>query len=535
MPFSKTTSPFVVPRILSIAGTDPTGGAGLQADLKSIVAAGGYGMGVVTALVSQNTLGVRAIHTPPVEFLTEQLAAVSDDVTIDAVKIGMLGTRELTEAVTKWVREVKPPVVVLDPVMVATSGDRLLDEDAMSALRELVTVSTVITPNVPELALLADKPEAQDISELMDQALDYAHDNDIIVIAKTGHLEGDEAGNAVAFPDGNSSYSSSPRIDTKNTHGTGCSLSSALATRIGAGDKVEEALKWTTRWLYESIRFADELHVGHGRGPIDHSHRSRRLEAMALRRMYPVHMNSYAPQEMLDAAAANTEKIKSFFGQRLAVRPAGPHTQALWAEIQDIVEEISNLVCFNSLISGNLSGSDTKFFVAQKAWYLAKVFPAISLLATKAPTPQEQAMWSTVAQDSLVRAMDINNSALDQPSDTIADIEPTTITQLLLDMHSACAAFKPYPVAIATTTAELWMTAELALKASMLSEDGSTISEWMKMNSDPYFVESAQQCVEVLEKAMSEASEKEVQMTRDAFRRAAVLNREAYSQPGRGW
>ncbi|MDO5029006.1 MAG: bifunctional hydroxymethylpyrimidine kinase/phosphomethylpyrimidine kinase [Corynebacterium sp.] len=535
MPFSKATSPFVVPRILSIAGTDPTGGAGLQADLKSIVAAGGYGMGVVTTLVSQNTLGVRAIHTPPAEFLTEQLAAVSDDVTIDAVKIGMLGTRELTEAVTAWVREVTPPIVVLDPVMVATSGDRLLDEDALSALRDLVAVSTVITPNVPELALLADKPEARDISELMEQALEYAHDNDIIVIAKTGHLEGDEAGNAVAFPDGNSSYAASPRIDTKNTHGTGCSLSSALATRLGAGDEVADALKWTTRWLYESIRFADELHVGHGRGPIDHSHRSRRLEAMALRRMYPVQMNSYAPQAMLDAAAENTEEIKSFFGQRLKIRPAGPHTQALWAEIQDIVEEIGNLVCFNSLVAGNLSSNDTKFFLAQEAWYLAKAFPAISLLATKAPNAQEQAMWSSVAQESLVRALELNESALGKPSDTITDIEPTTITQLLLDMHSACAAFKPYSVAIATITAELWMTAELALKASMLSEDGSTISEWMKLNSDPTFVENAQQCVNVLEKAMAEVSDKEKLMTRDAFRRAAVLNREAYAQPGRGW
>lgn len=144
-------------------------------------------------------------------------------------------------------------------------------------------------------------------------------------------------------------------------------------------------------------------------------------------------------------------------------------------------------------------------------------------------------MWSTIAQDSLVRALELNEYAHEKPSDTIADIEPTTITQLMLDMHSSCAAFKPYSVAIATITAELWMSAELALKAFRLSEDGSTISEWMKINSDSNFVESAQQCVDVLEKAMSEASEKEILMTRDAFRRSAVLNREAYSQPGRGW
>lgn len=535
MPFSKTTSPFAVPRVLSIAGTDPTGGAGLQADLKSIVAAGGYGMGVVTALVSQNTMGVRAVHTPPVDFLTEQLAAVSEDVTIDAVKIGMLGTRELTEAVTQWVREAKPPVVVLDPVMIATSGDRLLDEDALSAMRELVAESTIITPNVPELALLAEKPEAQDIAELTEQALDYAHDNDIIVIAKSGHLKGAEAGNAVAFPDGNTSYAASPRIDTKNTHGTGCSLSSALATRIGAGDSVEDALRWTTRWLYEAIRFADQLHVGHGHGPIDHSHRSRRLEAMALRRMYPIEMNSFAPLDKLEEAAKHADAVTSYFGQPLEIKPAGPNTQMLWASIQDIIEELSNMVCFNSLVTGNMSNPDTRFFVAQEAWYLSKVFPAISLLATKAPTPQEQTIWSAVAQDSLVRAMDLNDSALGQPSDAIADIVPTTITQLLLDMHLACAAFNPYSVAIASITAELWITVELALKSMKLSENGSSISEWMKMNAEPSFVENVQQCVDMLEKCLSEASDKERTQARDVFRRSAVLNRESYSQPGRGW
>lgn len=298
MPFSKTTKPEFVPRVLSIAGTDPTGGAGLHADLKSIAAAGGYGMGVVTALVSQNTVGVRAVHTPPIDFFIEQLAAVTEDVTIDAVKIGMLGSRELTQTVTAWIRETTPPVVVLDPVMIATSGDRLLDEDAMEAMRELVAEATVITPNVPELALLADAPEACDLSELIEQALDFAHRNDVIVIAKTGHLSGEEAGNAVAFPDGQVSFNSSPRIHTENTHGTGCSLSAALATRIGGGFAVDEALAWTTRWLSESIRFADDLHVGAGHGPIDHGHRARRLEKVALRRMQPVQLNSSTTYEL---------------------------------------------------------------------------------------------------------------------------------------------------------------------------------------------------------------------------------------------
>ncbi|MCA5925003.1 bifunctional hydroxymethylpyrimidine kinase/phosphomethylpyrimidine kinase, partial [Curtobacterium oceanosedimentum] len=145
-----------VPRVLSIAGTDPTGGAGLQADLKAIAAHDGYGMGVVTALVAQNTHGVRSVHVPDVGFLREQLDAVSDDVTIDAVKTGMLGTAPVVRVVTDWLREHRPAVVVVDPVMVATSGDRLLDEDASAAMADLLELADLVTPNRDELGVLVE-------------------------------------------------------------------------------------------------------------------------------------------------------------------------------------------------------------------------------------------------------------------------------------------------------------------------------------------------------------------------------------------
>ena len=138
-----------LPRVLTIAGTDPTGGAGVQADLKAFMAAGAYGMSVVTALVAQNTQGVRSVHTPPLEFLQAQLDAVLDDVTVDAVKIGMLGNAEITATVDKFLDQLAPSTpVVLDPVMVATSGDRLLDEQAEAAVRQLCRKATVITPNL---------------------------------------------------------------------------------------------------------------------------------------------------------------------------------------------------------------------------------------------------------------------------------------------------------------------------------------------------------------------------------------------------
>ena len=149
-----------VPRVLAIAGSDPSGGAGIQADLKSIAASGGYGMAAITALTAQNTRGVSGVHVPPAPFLTAQLNAVSDDISIDAVKIGMLGDEQVITAVRSWLEKVRPGVVVLDPVMVATSGDRLLQESAEAALRALLPLAHLITPNLAELGMLLGEPEA---------------------------------------------------------------------------------------------------------------------------------------------------------------------------------------------------------------------------------------------------------------------------------------------------------------------------------------------------------------------------------------
>lgn len=179
------------PRVLSIAGTDPTGGAGIQADIKSIAASGGYAMAVVTSLVAQNTRGVRSVHTPPTAFLAEQLAAVGDDVRIDAVKIGMLGTAPVAREVRRWLDRVRPPVVVLDPVMVATSGDRLLDREAEDEVTALLGMASLVTPNVPELAVLTGLPPAVTWEDVIAQALQVSQRHGVTVLAKGGHLDGD--------------------------------------------------------------------------------------------------------------------------------------------------------------------------------------------------------------------------------------------------------------------------------------------------------------------------------------------------------
>ncbi|WP_369810862.1 bifunctional hydroxymethylpyrimidine kinase/phosphomethylpyrimidine kinase [Isoptericola sp. b408] len=260
-----------VPRVLAVAGSDPSGGAGVQADLKSIGAAGGYGMAAVTALTAQNTCGVRAVHVPPPEFLAAQLAAVSDDVAVDAVKIGMLATAEVAAVLADWLRRTPASVpVVLDPVMVATSGDRLLDPAGEEAVRGLLARCDVVTPNLPELGVLLGEPCAGDWSAALAQGARLAARWQVRVLVKGGHLAGDQAPDALVGPGGDVQQVDGVRVGTRHTHGTGCSLSSGLATRYVREGDWRRALMGTKAWLTSALTGAGDLGVGRGRGPVDH-------------------------------------------------------------------------------------------------------------------------------------------------------------------------------------------------------------------------------------------------------------------------
>ncbi|MFI5085389.1 MAG: bifunctional hydroxymethylpyrimidine kinase/phosphomethylpyrimidine kinase [Actinomycetales bacterium] len=261
-----------VPRVLSIAGSDPSGGAGIQADLKSIAANGGYGMAAITALTAQNTLGVLGVHVPPADFLTAQLNALADDIVIDAVKIGMLANAEVIRAVHDWLLRCRPAVVVLDPVMVSSSGSRLLAADAEDALRSLLPLADVLTPNLPELAVLLDLPLALDWPDAVRQGQELAAAAGTRVLVKGGHLAGDQARDALVQPDGATVEFAAARVSTRNTHGTGCSTSAALATVAARRGDWTEAVGEVKAWLHGALEHADELQVGSGHGPVNHFH-----------------------------------------------------------------------------------------------------------------------------------------------------------------------------------------------------------------------------------------------------------------------
>lgn len=259
-----------VPHLLSIAGTDPSGGAGIQADLKTFSALGAYGMTVVTALVAQTTTGVTAVSPVTPGFVTAQIDTLFGDIRVDAVKIGMLADTGVVAAVAAALRRWEPPIVVLDPVMVATSGDRLLDPDATEALRtELIPLVDLITPNVPEAAVLADGEPVTSLAGVEDQARDLAARLGTRVLIKGGHLGGTTSVDVLA-DGGTARIFSAPRVETPNTHGTGCTLSSAVAALRPRTATWEEAVDEAKAYLTAALAASEILDVGHGHGPVHH-------------------------------------------------------------------------------------------------------------------------------------------------------------------------------------------------------------------------------------------------------------------------
>ena len=261
----------MIPNILSIAGSDPSGGAGIQADIKSISANGGYAMAAITGLTAQNTRGVQAVQLVDADMVTAQIVAIREDIRIDAVKIGMLGSDAIINAVAGALEGLEAPVV-LDPVMVAKGGDRLLEAAAIAALRErLLPRAALITPNLPEAADLLGVCEARTEEEMEDHAAQLIALGARAVLLKGGHLPGARSPDLLMSDQG-ATWLRAARIDSANTHGTGCTLSAAIATHLGLGGDMQQAVAASKSYITGAIAAASRLSVGHGHGPTHHFH-----------------------------------------------------------------------------------------------------------------------------------------------------------------------------------------------------------------------------------------------------------------------
>ncbi len=257
---------------LTIAGSDSGGGAGIQADLKTFSALGVYGASVITALTAQNTRGVTAVHDVPPAFIAAQIDAVFSDIPVDAVKIGMLSQAPVIRTVRDGLDRWKVEKVVLDPVMVATSGDLLLVPEAVATLRELLLPrATIITPNLHEAARLTGRPLAENRAAMQDQAEILRDLGARAVLIKGGHGSGVDAEDLLLTADG-PQWFTARRHPTTNTHGTGCTLSSAIAAGLALGLDLVQAVRAAKAYLTAAIRSADRLKIGRGHGPVDHFH-----------------------------------------------------------------------------------------------------------------------------------------------------------------------------------------------------------------------------------------------------------------------
>jgi hydroxymethylpyrimidine/phosphomethylpyrimidine kinase len=257
---------------LTIAGSDSSGGAGLQADLKTFSALGVYGASVVTAITAQNTRGVQAVHNIQTAMITAQMDSVFNDLTVGAVKIGMLSTAEIIETVAASLLRHKAQKIVLDPVMVATSGDLLLDPGAVGVLcKDLLPLATITTPNLPEAARMLKTSVAQTQDEMIAQAKALRTLGARAVLLKGGHGSGAECTDILATEEGIEIFTA-PRIITRNSHGTGCTLAAAIAAQLALGLNLRDAVAAAKSYVTSAIGKADTLLIGHGSGPVHHFH-----------------------------------------------------------------------------------------------------------------------------------------------------------------------------------------------------------------------------------------------------------------------
>jgi hydroxymethylpyrimidine/phosphomethylpyrimidine kinase len=495
-----------IPRVLAIAGSDPSGGAGIQADLKSIAANGGYGMAVVTALTAQNTQGVRAVHVPPASFLAEQLEAISDDIIVDAVKIGMLGDADVIEVVRTWLTKVRPGVVVLDPVMVATSGDRLLRESAESALRALLPLADLLTPNLAELAMLLEEPQAGDWEGALEQGKRLAAVTGTTVLVKGGHLDGGQCPDAlVSVPAGLEAevvVVPGERVPTRNSHGTGCSLSSALATAQARLGNWEDALREVKPWLRGALEESDVLEEGRGAGPVHHFHHYQQAPATRLERQPAVKSGKDFMTELRESA---DHHLSSIYG----------------------------LEFIRGLVEGSLPEQQFAYYLSQDAIYLNGYSRVLARASAMAPTEEEQLFWARSAQQCLEVESELHRTWLStRPVQSVLG----PVTKGYVDHLLASSLAGSYGVLVAAALPCFWLYAEVGatLHAEFQAAGapaGHAYADWLRTYADEEFAAATRQAVRYTERAAQAGSEAERQAMVVAFGQSSRYEVEFFDAP----
>ena len=490
-----TTAGRDIPRVLAIAGSDPSGGAGIQADLKSIAAHGGYGMAAITALTAQNTRGVRSVHVPPAAFLEQQLDAISEDISVDAVKIGMLGDAEVIRTVRDWLIRVRPAVVVLDPVMVATSGDRLLQQSAEEALRDLLPLAHLITPNLPELAMLLGEEPAASWPAALDQGRRLAAATGATILVKGGHLDDGACPDALVNTTGllGTEVLEIPgtRVPTRNTHGTGCSLSSAMATVHARVGDWEAALREVKPWLAGALQTSGALEVGTGNGPVHHFHHLRPVPAEG----------SFAAQ--------------------------------LWKTAERDLDAIYALDFIRGLVSGSLPEQEFGYYLAQDAIYLNGYSRVLARASALAPTEAEQLFWAGSAQQCLEVVSELHRSWL-----STRTVQPALgpVTKSYVDHLTAASASGSYAVLAAAVLPCFWLYAEVGktLHAEFVAAGepaAHPYADWLRTYADEDFAAATRKAIAIVDEAGRGASVAERAAMVTAFEQSCRLEVDFFDAP----
>ncbi|MHA7281246.1 bifunctional hydroxymethylpyrimidine kinase/phosphomethylpyrimidine kinase [Arthrobacter sp. MDT2-2] len=487
-----------IPNILSIAGSDPSGGAGIQADIKSISANGGYAMAVVTALTAQNTRGVTGVHTPPVGFLRQQLDAVAEDVTISAVKIGMLGSADIAHCVARWLDDVRPPAVVLDPVMVATSGARLLDDDAVRAVIDVARRTSLVTPNIAELAVLVGADPATSWSEALAQGRVLAGDLGTRVLVKGGHLPGERCPDALISPPGRPEDAlvlDGRRVATVNTHGTGCSLSSAIASRYAATADWPTAVREAKFWLEGALEAADLLDVGAGSGPVHHFH-----------------------------SAVDPRMHQRF-------------TDLAWRDTTAVREEILALPFVTGMTEGSLPAHDFAYYLQQDALHLREYSGVLARAAALAPSEDEQLFWLSAATSCLQTEAELHRTWLAREAgERFGEGAAGPVTRAYCDHLAAAAGRGSYAELVAAALPCFWLYAAVGDYVQEKVDSGvpsgsHPYADWIATYADPGFAAATARAQQIADDAHRRASAAERNAMLAAFRWSATYERDFFDAP----